>query len=244
MKLLGDKIIVNFTNESIESIYMGKEIIREDGSKVRLFIATPAGDDQDRKSALTVNTAFVTHVSEEITDIHVGDLAIVNYDLFNCKNNIIEDRGGDGISFWLNSRTKYHDSTHVAYANKNSKRDQIVFERGDIDEMSFLLGIVRDGKLIARSPIVFIDHTNIEVQRVTGSGLIYTEKLKTFSRRVLAIGEETSQQKGIHEGDMILVADYDIFEIKLEYMGKSIDAIYQQDIIAKCVKGEKYPIPI
>lgn len=244
MKLLGDKIIVSFTNESIESIYQGKEITRDDGSKVRLFIATPAGDDDDRKATLTVNTAFVTHVSEEVKDIQVGDIAIVNYDLFNSKNNLIEDRGGDGISYWLNSTTIYHDTTHTAYANKKSKRDQIVYERGDIDEMSFLLGIVRDQKLIARSPIVFVDHTSNEQEKVTGSGLIYTEKLKTFTRRVLAIGEEASKSKRIVEGDQVLVADFDVFEIKMDYYGKSIDAIYEQDIIGKVVKGRKYPIPV
>jgi hypothetical protein len=244
MKLLGDKIIVEFSNESIESIYRGKEITRNDGSKVRLFIATPAHDDEDRKSGLTVNTAFVTHVSDDVKDIQVGDLAIVNYDLFNAKNNLIENRGGDGISFWINASTTYHNSTHIAYANKKSKRDQIVYESGDIDEMSFLLGIIRDGTLIARSPIVFIDHTNIEVDRVTGSGLVYTEKLKTFSRRVLGISPEATEKKGISEGDMILVADYDIFEIKMDYYGKSIDAIYERDIIGKVVKGAKYPIPV
>lgn len=244
MKLLGDKIIVSFTNESIESIYQGKEITRDDGSKVRLFIATPANDDDDRKSALTVNTAFVTHVSEEVKDIQVGDLAIVNYDLFNSKNNIVEDRGGEGISYWLNSSTRYHDTTLTAYANRKSKRDQIVFEPGDIDEMSFLLGIIRGDKLIARSPIVFIDHTSNELEKVTGSGLIYTEKLKTFTRRVLAISDQTGKNKNISEGDQVLVADYDVFEIKIDYYGKTIDAIYEQDIIGKIVKGAKYPIPV
>lgn len=244
MKLLGDKIIVSFTNESIESIYQGKEITRDDGSKVRLFIATPAGDDDDRKASLTVNTAFVTHVSEEVKGVQVGDLAIVNYNLFNSKNNLIEDRGGDGISYWINATTTFHDSTHTAYANRKSKRDQIVYENGDIDEESFLLGIVRGQKLIARSPIVFIDHTSNEQEKVTGSGLIYTEKLHTFTRRVLAISDEASAKKRIVEGDQILVADFDIFEIKMDYYGKSIDAIFEKDIIGRVVKGHKYPIPV
>lgn len=244
MKLLGDKIIVEFSNESVESIYMGKEITREDGSKVRLFIATPTDDDSERKAALTINVAFVKQVSEDVKDVQVGDLAIVNYDLFNCKNNLIENRGGEGISFWLNANTSYHDTTHVAYANKKSKRDQIVYERGDIDESSFLLGIIRNEKLIARSPIVFIDHTSNEVQKITGSGLIYTEKLKTFDRRVLAIDEEAGKRMKIQEGDRILVADYDIFEIKMSHYGKSIDAVYERDIIGKVVKGAKYPIPV
>lgn len=241
MKLLGDKIIVKFSNESIESIYLGKEITRDDGSKVRLFIATPTGDEMDRKATLTVHTANVTHVSEGVNDVLVGDIAIVNYDLFNSKNNMIENKD-DGVSFWLNATTTFHDSTHIAYANKNSKRDQIVFQNGDLDEVSFLLGIIRKDKLIARRPIVFIDHTSNEIERVTGSGLIYTEKLKTFSRRILAVSEHTSRKKGIKEGDKILVADYDIFEIKL--FDKSVDCIYESDVIAKCVKGEKYPIPV
>lgn len=243
MKLLGDKIIVRFTPESIESILMGKEITREDGSKVRLFIATPANDDEDRKSELMVQTAVVTHVSEDITDIQIGDVAIVNYDLFNSKNNKIGDHDEEGgLSFWLNASTIYHTDTKVAYANKKSKRDQIVYQAGDIDEMSFLLGLIRNDKLIARSPIVFVDHTSNEVARVSGSGLIYTEKLKVFDRRILAISEETSKKKNIHEGDKILVADFDIFEIKMN--GKSIDAIYENDVIAKVVKGSTYPIPV
>ena len=242
MQLLGNKIIVRFTNESIESIYMGKEITRDDGSKVRLFIATPAAADRERKAALTVQTAIVTHVSESITDIEVGDVAIVNYDLFNCEENIIEDKGDGGKSFFINAITTYHDSTHTAWANKKSKRDQMVYEKGDIEEASFLLGIIRNDKLIARSPFVFIDHTSNEREKVTGSGLIYTEKLKTFTRRVLSVGESTSEKKKIYEGDQILVADYDIFEITL--FDKSIDCVYERDVIARVVKGEKYPIPV
>lgn len=242
MKLLGDKIIVKFSNESIESIYQGKEIIRTDGSKVRLFIARPAREEEDRKSALTVHTAIVTHVSDGIKDVLVGDIAVVNYDLFNEKNNIVEDKVGDGISFWLNATTTYHDSTHIAYANKKSKRDQIVFERGDIDCMSFLLGVIRNDKLIARSPIVFIDHTSNEIQKVTTAGIMYVEKLKVFSRRILSVSQETSGKKKIQEGDKILVADLDIFEVKM--FEKSVDAIYESDILAKVIKGAKYPIPV
>lgn len=242
MQVLGTKIIVRFTNDSIESIYMGREITRDDGSKVRLFIATPAADDMERKASLTVQTAIVTHVSDAITDIEVGDVAIVNYDLFNCEENIIEDKGDGGKSFWVNAITKYHDTTHTAYANKKSGRDQMVHEKGDFEEVSFLLGIIRNDKLIARSPFVFIDHTSNEREKVTGSGLIYTEKLKTFTRRILSVGGSTTAKKRISEGDQILVADHDIFEIKL--YDKSIDCVYEGDVIAKVVKGEKYPIPV
>jgi hypothetical protein len=230
MKLFGDKIFVRFTNESMESIYLGKEITRNDGSKVRLFINVPAKDDDDRKAALTIQTAVVEAVSDEIKDIQVGDIAIVNYDLFNAKEKIVYETS-EGITFCINATTTYHTDTLIAYANRQSKRDQIVYQKGDFDEVSFLLGIIRGDKLIARSPFVFIDHASNEVEKETRSGIIYKEKQKTLVRRVLAVSDTTSEKYSTNHSDKILVFDCDIFEIKL--FDKSIDCVYDLDIVAK-----------
>jgi len=231
MKLLGDKIFVRFTNESIESIYRGKEITRDDGSKVRLFLTwVDAKHDEDRKASLFIQTAIVEAVGEDVVGVEVGDTAIVNYDLINLTQNVVyfDDKG---ITYWLNGTTTYHNSTLTAYANRQSSRDQIVYQPGDYEEISLLLGLVRDDKLIARDPYVFIDHESNVIEKTTESGIIYSEVQKYIERRVLAVSDKTNQRHGTKQGDKILMSEKDIFEVRV--FDKSIDCIYDIDVIAK-----------
>lgn len=227
MRLMKDKILVRFTQESIENMYLGKEIVRKDGSKVRLFLSVPYSDDEDRKAAQTVQTAIVEAVGPEVNTVMVGDTAIVNYDLINSPANIFH-KDDNGILAWLNPHTTYTKETKIAYANRKSHRDQIVEQANDIDECSLLLGIIRDDKLLPNNPYVFFEHTDPDVYRETPSGIVFKDQRKYFERRILAASGKTLENYGLKEGDKVLTYETDIFEVRL--FDKSVDCCFDQDI--------------
>jgi hypothetical protein len=230
MRLVADKILVRFSKESIEALYMGKEIERVDGSKVRLFITVPFDMDDDRRAGQTVQTAMVTGVGPKSKGVKRGDIAIVNYDLFNMMPNMV-GLDEEGATMWLHSETTYHVDDLVVHANRQSARTQIVHQKNDYEEISLLLGLVRGDKLLARSPFVFFEHESPDVHKETPSGIIYTEHRRYFERRILGISEDSTDKFGVQEGDKVMVYESDIFEIKLG--DKSIDCAFDIDLALK-----------
>lgn len=230
MKLLGDKILVKFSQESIDSIYLGREIVRDDGSKVRLFLTMEGKHDEDRRAAQTIQVAHVVGISPNVNGIEVGDLALVNYDLFNMVDHIVS-KDESGAIYWLNATTTYHTEQVVANANRKSAREQIVQSIGDYEEISLLLAIVRNDKLYAREPFVFFEHTDPDIDRRTKSGIIYNEQRSYFDRRILSASDATFEKFSLKEGDKVLTYESDIFEVKLE--GRSVDCCYDIDVACR-----------
>lgn len=236
MKLLGNRILVRITKENRESIY-SKEIIRNDGTKTKLFINVAAQDDKDaRGSSLFVQTGIVEMVSDEVKDVQVGDIALLDYQLCNSVINFFS-KDEKGELYWLNATTTYYDHTEVAYQTRRSRRDQIVFSKGEIDELSMLLGVIRNDELIARAPYVFLLHLPVMRILTTDSGIVFQEKDKIVTREVLAISDDSTKKYGIEKGDNVLAADADIFMV--EYDGKKIDCIHDSDVMANADELKK-----
>lgn len=229
MKLLGDKILVRITKENRESIF-SKEIKREDGTTFKLFINVPALDAIDeRRSSLFVQTAMVEAVALGVEGVQVGDTAIVDYRLCNMDENLFqEDENGE--VYWLNATSTYHRETAVAYANQRSPRDQIIHMKGELDEMSMLLGVIRGDKMIARMPFVFLENEPTVIKMHTLSGIEYNQKQTILKRKVLAIDDVSAVKYKTRVGDEIYVYDRDVFMIELD--GKKIDCVNDEDI--KC----------
>lgn len=230
MRLLHNKIFVRITKENRESIYT-KKITRHDGTVVNLWKTIPVKDDVDeRSSSLMVQTGIVEEASESIGWIKKGDIAILNYDLCNSKINFMYEDGEDTIYF-IDVKTTYHEEDQIAYQNRRTRRDQIIFSRGDYDELSPLLGIVRGDELIANDPYVFFVNESNKVTKVSQAGIMFTETQKIFDREVLAVSGRSTKMYGVKKGDIIKVEDKDMFNIKISD-DRFIDAINDMDILA------------
>lgn len=228
MKLLGDKIIVRITKENRESIF-SKEITRNDGTKTKLFINVAAQSEVDeRYNSLFVQTGVVEMVGEKVSGVIPGDIALLDYQLCNSERNLF-NKDENGEQYWLNATTTFHKKTEIAYQNRRSRRDQIVHKVGDIDEMSMLLGVVREDKVIARRPYVFLENLPVKLIKETKMGIQYTETQKILTRRVLGVDSETTKRFSIKEGDNILVDDSDIFLVK--YGSNKVDCVNEEDCI-------------
>src|SRR6202000_1679378 len=134
MKLTKDKVFIRITKNSRDSIF-SKEITRDDGSKVRLWTNVEAGEIDDRRATLFVQTGIVEAVAENISDILVGDIAIIDYKLCNLDDHIVY-KDGDDVVYWLNAKTTYHHEDLIAYASRKGNRDQIAYLKGDYDNLS------------------------------------------------------------------------------------------------------------
>ena len=230
MRVLKDKLFIRVTKQSSESIF-SKEIIRNDGTKTRLYINVPATDNKDdRQSGLTVQTAIVEAVGEDIDWIKKGDTALINYDVYNSVERFMYKDGDDRIYF-IEANTTYHKDTLVAYQTRKTKRDQIVHVKDEIDYQSVLLGIIRGDELIANDPYVFIENISNKKTMVSGAGLLYTQTEKIFDREVLAISKSSSERYGIKKGDLVKLDDFDIFNIKLD-ADNTISAVNDADVLA------------
>lgn len=230
MRILKDKLFIRVTKQNADSIYT-KDIIRNDGTKTKLYINVPAIDGKDeRQSGLTLQTALVEGVGEDIDWIKKGDTALINYDIYNSPTNFLYKDGDDRIYF-ISVNTTYHKETLIAYQNRKSKRDQIVHTAGELNELSPLLGIIRGDELIANDPYVFIENLSNKAMKVSGAGIMYTETQKIFDRQVLSVSKSTTERFGIKKGDLVKLDDFDIFTVKLD-ADNTISAVNDSDVLA------------
>ncbi len=235
MRILKDKLFIRVTKENAESVY-SKEIIRNDGTRTRLYINVPALDSKDaRQSGLTVQTAIVEGVGEDIGWIKKGDTALINYDVVNDEKRFLYKQGDDRIYF-IEANTTYHDKDIMAYQivdsqSKKNRPNQIVASKGEYDSLSPLLGIVRDDQLIANDPYVFIENISNQISKVSGAGILYTETQKIFDRQILAISKNSEKKYGIKKGDLVKLDDFDIFNVKLG-ADNTICAVNDCDVLA------------
>lgn len=225
MRLIKDKVFIRITKDSRDSIF-SKEITRNDGSKVRLWTNVEAMDNDDRRFTLSVQTGIVEAVAENITDVKVGDAAIVDYKLCNMDDRIVYKDGGD-VVYWLEAKTVYHDEDLIAYANRKSPKDQIAYLKGDYDEVSMLLGLVRDDKVYAREPYVFLEHLSNTVSKVSSTGILYSQTERNYLRKVLSSSEESKKNYNIFPGNIIQVCDVDVFTVMIG--GRSFDCVCDAD---------------
>mgnify|MGYP006935482845 CR=1 FL=1 len=229
MKLIKDKILIRISSELRESIY-SKEILDSKGNKVKLFKNVKEDDYLDeRASFLNVQTGIVEEVSDSTCNAKKGDIALINYDICNSPQRFYKADGDDNIYF-LEANTTYHETDNIAYRTQRSKRDEIVWSAGDIDELSGLLGVISENKLMANPPFVFLKHQSNIQTMISPSGMMYDESKKIIEREVLAISEESSLKYGIKVGDIVTIDDYDLFSVRLDDQ-TAIDCINDQDIL-------------
>jgi co-chaperonin GroES (HSP10) len=251
LKMLGDKVLVRISDKSIQDIY-SKEITRNDGTKTKLFLTVPASDKDDRQSQLFVRTGVVISVGPgryhpetgdrmEMPNIKNGDTVILSYEVFNDEKNFVGMDGEDKV-VWVSANTIYHTADKWAYADRSmtlgrdrsgqpkmfkNDKDQLVWRKGDIDEISQIIGMIRGDKLIANDPYIFLNHAPTQREAKTKSGIIHTDKEEILERTVLATPGD--KWKGMKQGDTVLVSEVDTFDIVLS--DKKLTCVNDTDIL-------------
>lgn len=236
-----DFVILEISAEHREGLFT-KKIVRDDGTTTNLFVYNPAPSDEEGHNARFVSTAKVVRAGKNISDMLVGDIALLNY-LLDNDDAVVCGYNGPNKLIAASPKTKYTENEIWVHANRaieqNPKKDSYgkplcpkdicVQIKGDYEEMSQILGYIRGDKLFACDPYVFLEHEDSSVHRVSGAGILYSEHLKFFDRKVLSACPDSINRTGVKSGDIVTVDDFDIFDVSFD--GKVIHCINDIDII-------------
>lgn len=215
-----DKVLVKITKESWESLFY-KWIVRDDGSKCQLFTQLEESEGYDKRYTQNVSAGVIVAVGENIIDVYPSDIAILDYLATNNIDVLVGYINGDRL-ISVNMKTTYHEE---------NSRPQIdgrkAYVIGDYDHVSSILGIIRNDKIIAFDPYVFLNHKSNLIVSVLPNGKI-RETVEDISEREIISAPEGC---GFSDGDTILVKEPDIFGRIIG--GKEVSVIMRQDILLK-----------
>jgi co-chaperonin GroES (HSP10) len=226
-----EKVLIKITAEEREKLFK-KRIKREDGSECDLFLTVEADKDNDRRSTIFVQTGIIMRVGSKIKNVYEGDTAILNYTTDNNDTIIVGYDNGNKMVV-IDGNTTYHDRDEIVFANRRTPKNTIVSKRGDYDNISPLLGVIRNEEIIARMPYVFLSHEKNVIAKVSGAGILYEETQEIYERKVVSISEESMKKYHVKNGDVVMVKDTDTFNIGVG--NKTLTAVDDRDIMC-CMK--------
>lgn len=224
-----DCVMVKISAEDREKLYT-KWIVRNDGSKVQLFIQSELDKNSIQRSKLFVNIAEVVQIGSDVTGIEIGDIAILDYTIDNDVDNVLYFDDDKNKFIVIAGTTILHQYDEWAYATRQSPRDVKVSAKGDIQTVSPILGLLRKDKLIARFPYVFLNHRPTTVKKESALvGIVYEEHEYILERIILAVSSESEKRYGMKEGQKVLLQDPDMFDVSLKE-GK-IQCVLDSDVM-------------
>lgn len=223
-------VIVKVSKESRDSLFI-KKGVRDDGRPYELFVQPPPEKEDEKASQFFVAVGEIVSVGSAVAEIQIGDIGLLDYRCDNDESIIVGYDGEDKL-IAVSAVSKRHMDTRIEYANRKHEksRNQIVYEKGEYEFTSDLLGAIRGDKLIAVAPYVFLVHEDTMVSKKSESGIVYMVDEKIINRRVLAVSLDTLNEYGVRAGQTVMVDDFDVFDVVVD--GRRISAINDVDLMA------------
>ncbi|SRR6266404_576678 len=215
-----DKVLIKITKESWENLFY-KWIVRDDGSKCQLFTQLEESEGFDKRFTQNVSAGVIVAVGDNIHDIYPSDIAILDYLATNNIDVLVGYVNGDRLISVI-KKTTYH--TENSRPQIDGRKAYVI---GDYDDVSPILGIIRNEKIIALDPYVFLNHKSNLIVSVLPNGKLRETVEDISEREILSAPEDC----GFSDGDTILVKEPDIFSRTIG--GKEVSVIMRQDILLK-----------
>lgn len=215
-----DKILVKITRESWDNLFF-KWIVRDDGGKCQLFTAMEESEGFDKRYTQNVSVGVVVAVGENIKTVYPSDLVIIDYLASNDEDVLVGFVGGDRL-ISIRVITTYH--TYDAKPFLDGRR---AFVKGDFDEVSAVLGVVRKDKIISFDPYIFLVNQSNIIIKTLPSGHTLEEEEKIVTREILSAPPES----GFKDGDQVIVKEPDIFFRTIA--SKEIAVLFRIDVLVK-----------
>lgn len=215
-----DNILVRISKAAWDELFF-KRIIRDDGKEVDLFTRVEEKEGYDGRFAQNVSVGHIVAVGVNVKNVFLSDIAILDYLVSNNNDMTIGFFNGDKIVS-MKAVTTYHDKP--SRLNQNNRR---AYNKGDIDVLSPLLGVVRKKEIIAFAPNVFIEHKSSTILLVSNTGVVMEQKEDVCTRKVISAAPDSDYQ----DGDVILVKDEDMMFRSVE--NKEIALAMDWEILAK-----------
>lgn len=213
-----DRVLVKITRKQWDALF-SKKIIRDDGSTAQLFTDVEESEGYDRRFGQNVSVGTVVAVGANIENVSPGDTAIIDYKVSNDPDITVGYKDGDKMVA-LRIKTTYHE--HDAVPGPDGRR---LFNKGDFDEVSPVIGLIRKGEVMALSPYVILVHESRKIIRIGNSGIQTVWEDKFVKREVIA----AAPGSGYKKGDKILIQEYDLFSRHID--GKEVSICFEPEII-------------
>lgn len=215
-----DRLLVKITKKQIDDL-ISKEITLEGGVKKRLFFE-PILHDQgyEAKFRQNVSIAEVIGVGDNLRGVMIGDVVILDYLVSSEDDDVIGSFNGDKIVSILCKTTYHETSAPIIHGHAG-------WIKGDFDNISRILGVVRRDNLIPFDPYVFLEYESDLLRIISIHGDPMRSQEKVYKRTVLS-SPQGSQYKC---GDVIKIQGTDLFERDVN--GHKISIAFKNDIICK-----------
>lgn len=215
-----DRVLVKITKEAWESLFY-KEVIRDDGNKVKLFTVLEESEGFDNRYAQNVSCGTVVAVGRNITDMYPSDTVMLDYLASNNVDILVGYVNGDRLISVV-AKTTYHTEDAKPYIDGRK-----AYVKGDYEEVSPLIGVIRHNKLLSFAPYCFLVHKSNKIISVLPNGRLKEDTEKISCREVLS----ACSTSGFKDGDMILVKETDLFS--RVFGEREVSVVFQEDILCK-----------
>lgn len=214
-----NKVLIKISKEAHEKMFF-KLVKNAEGKKVKLFSNLPEDEGMEKKFTQNVSCGEILAVGTNVKDIFPTDIAIIDYLVSNSPDNVVGYVNGD-IIVALDAVTTYHEKSAPPAINMRR-----AYVKGDFDELSKILGVVRGDRLVSFSPYVFLSRESEVSVMVGEGGVMYEEQKPVVERTVLSafVGS------GFKDGETVIIKEADLF---FRHIGdKEISVCFYKEILA------------
>jgi len=216
-----NNVLVKITKASMDEFFY-KRIIRDDGEEISLLKTVEEKEGYDQRFTQNVSVGHIVAVGKNVKGIVLNDIVILDYLASNDDGSLIGYIDGDRF-ISIPAKTTYHEKD--ARPDMNFRK---AYVKGDFDELSKVLGVVRGKKIIAFRPYVVLNHESNIISIVLPNGRLAEKSEPIVKREVVAAGNE------FKDGTQIYVKDEDLFERQIAH--KTFSFAFETDVLCQYEK--------
>lgn len=225
-KLLPNRILVEITEEDRDRIF--KTIITSTaGQDFFLIKDRQAKEHTDKFYSQTVNMGRVLQVHPDCKQVQEDDIVLFD-NMVDTDPLIVFESSQFRKKVVLQESHSYHTDDYLIPPSGKQIRPQFVWKKGNLDEMSRILAIYRDGKLICPETYVIADYHDDEQDVKRYVGVIHdVERIGVVARKVKVSSSSSKLQAGemvMIEANKILTYDFGIHKF---------DVFFEEDVLLK-----------
>lgn len=215
-----NRVLIRITKQQIEDL-ISKVIKKDDGSTCRLFFEPlHFSEGYEKRFQQNVSVGEVIGVGKNVTNIKVGDVAILDYLTSNLSDHLIGYFNGDQLISILANTTYHKNSAPLINARR-------AWAKGDFDNISLILGIIREDRLIPIDPYVFVEYESDFLKILNDIGQAVRSTDMVINRTVIAAPDDSIFKCG----QKIFLRRDDWFY--REVAERKIAICFKQDILMK-----------
>ena len=212
------KVLAKITKGEWDALF-SINIKRADGTIAKLFTDVEENEGYEKRFQDNVSVGTIVAVGSKLKGIQKGDVAILDYLVTGTNDSLVGYHKGHK-TVAIPANTTYHTSDSTPQLD-----GRLTWKKGEFDQISPLLGVVRMKKLYARSPYVFLEYQNPAKLNIAASGVMAEVVDDVCVRRVIG----ASADSGYKDGDEVYLKEETLFSRQLD--GKEISVVFEQDIM-------------